>query len=89
MRLLDARSSGGLNRPFGVALGNGRPNGDDLTVRQLLHLTTVPDNQDVVDAAWLKRRPTRGRLARLVALIADTKPDFAAGSSWACPKTDS
>ena len=60
------------------------PYGDEVTVRQLLrHTSGVPDNQDAVDAEFLKGNMTRSWSPReLVALVADKKPDFAAGTSW-------
>ena len=66
------------------------PYGDDVTVRQLLNLTSgVPDNQGPVEAEFLKGNMTRSWSPReLVALIADKKPDFAPGTSWAYSNTN-
>jgi D-alanyl-D-alanine carboxypeptidase len=66
------------------------PYGDDVTVRQLLNLTSgVPDNQGRVEAEWLKGNMTRSWSPReLVALVADKKPDFAPGTSWAYSNTN-
>ena len=66
------------------------PYGDDITVRQLLNLTSgVPDNQGPVEAEFLKGNMTRSWSPReLVALVADKKPDFAPGTSWAYSNTN-
>jgi D-alanyl-D-alanine carboxypeptidase len=66
------------------------PYGDDVTVRQLLNLTSgVPDNQGPVEAEFLKGNMTRSWSPReLVALVADKKPDFAPGTSWAYSNTN-
>ena len=66
------------------------PYGDDVTVRQLLNLTSgVPDNQGPVEAEFLEGNMTRSWSPReLVALIADKKPDFAPGTSWAYSNTN-
>jgi D-alanyl-D-alanine carboxypeptidase len=66
------------------------PYGDKVTVRQLLNLTSgVPDNQGPVEAEWLKGNMTRSWSPReLVALVADKRPDFAPGSSWAYSNTN-
>jgi D-alanyl-D-alanine carboxypeptidase len=66
------------------------PYGDHVTVRQLLNLTSgVPDNQDPVNAEFIKGNMTRSWSPReLVALVADKKPDFAPGSSWAYSNTN-
>jgi len=66
------------------------PYGDRVTVRQLLNLTSgVPDDQDFVDAEFLKGNMTRSWTPReLVALVADRRPDFAPGTSWAYSNTN-
>lgn len=66
------------------------PYGDHVTVRQLLNLTSgVPDTQYAVEAEWLKGNMTRSWSPReLVALVADKRPDFAPGSSWAYSNTN-
>jgi D-alanyl-D-alanine carboxypeptidase len=66
------------------------PYGDHVTVRQLLQLTSgVPDNQGPVEAEWLKGNMTKSWSPReLVALVADKKPDFAPGASWAYSNTN-
>jgi D-alanyl-D-alanine carboxypeptidase len=66
------------------------PYGDDVTVRQLLNLTSgVPDNQGPVEAEFLKGNMTRSWSPReLVALVADKKPDFRPGTSWAYSNTN-
>ncbi|HEY6694199.1 MAG TPA: serine hydrolase domain-containing protein [Solirubrobacteraceae bacterium] len=66
------------------------PYGDHVTVRQLLQLTSgVPDNQGPVEAEWLKGNMTKSWSPReLVALVADKKPDFAPGTSWAYSNTN-
>jgi D-alanyl-D-alanine carboxypeptidase len=66
------------------------PYGDKVAVRQLLNLTSgVPDNQGPVEAEWLKGNMTRSWSPReLVALVADKRPDFAPGSSWAYSNTN-
>jgi len=66
------------------------PYGDHVTVRQLLNLTSgVPDDQDFVDAEFAKGNLTRSWSPReLVALVADKKPDFAPGTSWAYSNTN-
>jgi D-alanyl-D-alanine carboxypeptidase len=66
------------------------PYGDRVTVRQLLSLTSgIPDNQDAVDAEFLKGNMTRSWSPReLVALVADKKPDFAPGAGWAYSNTN-
>jgi D-alanyl-D-alanine carboxypeptidase len=66
------------------------PYGDRVTVRQLLNLTSgVPDNQGPVQAEWLKGNMARAWSPReLVALVADKKPDFAPGTSWAYSNTN-
>src|SRR4051794_18071423 len=66
------------------------PYGDRVTVRQLLNLTSgVPDNQDPVNAEFLKGNMTRSWTPReLVALVADQPPDFPAGHGWAYSNTN-
>ena len=66
------------------------PYGDHVTVRQLLQLTSgVPDDQGPVEAEWLKGNMARSWTPReLVALVADKKPDFAPGTSWAYSNTN-
>jgi D-alanyl-D-alanine carboxypeptidase len=66
------------------------PYGEHVTVRQLLNLTSgVPDTQGFVDGEWLKGNMTRSWSPRkLVALVADKKPDFAPGTSWAYSNTN-
>jgi D-alanyl-D-alanine carboxypeptidase len=65
------------------------PYGDHVTVRQLLNLTSgVPDNQEWVDAEFIKGNMTRSWSPReLVALVADKRPDFKPGTSWAYSNT--
>ena len=66
------------------------PYGEHVTLRQLLNLTSgVPDNQDAVDAEFIKGNMTRSWSPReLVGLVADREPDFAPGSSWAYSNTN-
>ena len=66
------------------------PYGDHVTVRQLLQLTSgVPDDQGPVEAEWLKGNMAKSWTPReLVALVADKKPDFAPGTSWAYSNTN-
>jgi D-alanyl-D-alanine carboxypeptidase len=66
------------------------PYGDRVTVRQLLNLTSgVPDNQHFVEAELLKGNMTRTWSPReLVAVVANEKPDFAPGTSWAYSNTN-
>jgi D-alanyl-D-alanine carboxypeptidase len=66
------------------------PYGDQVTVRQLLNLTSgVPDNQDPVNAEFLKGNMTRSWTPReLVALVAHQPPDFPAGHGWAYSNTN-
>ena len=66
------------------------PYGEHVTVRQLLNLTSgVPDNQGPVEEEYLKGNMTRSWSPReLVALVADQKPDFAPGTSWAYSNTN-
>jgi D-alanyl-D-alanine carboxypeptidase len=66
------------------------PYGDHVTVRQLLQLTSgVPDDQGPVEAEWIKGNMTKTWTPReLVALVADKKPDFAPGTSWAYSNTN-
>ena len=66
------------------------PYGDEVTVHQLLQLTSgVPDDQAFVEAEWLKGNMTKTWSPReLVALVADRKPDFAPGTSWAYSNTN-
>jgi D-alanyl-D-alanine carboxypeptidase len=66
------------------------PYGDRVTVRQLLNLTSgVPDNEGPVQAEWIKGNMTRSWSPReLVALVADEKPDFPPGTSWAYSNTN-
>ena len=66
------------------------PYGDQVTLRQLLnHTSGIPDNQDAVDAEFLKGNMTRSWSPReLVALVADRQPDFAPGAGWAYSNTN-
>jgi D-alanyl-D-alanine carboxypeptidase len=66
------------------------PYGDHVTVRQLLQLTSgVPDDQEFVEAEWIKGNMAKTWSPReLVALVADRKPDFAPGTSWAYSNTN-
>jgi D-alanyl-D-alanine carboxypeptidase len=66
------------------------PYGDHVTLRQLLnHTSGVPDNQDPVDAEWLKGNMTHSWTAReLIAYAAGKKPDFAPGAKWAYSNTN-
>src|SRR3954471_11454067 len=66
------------------------PYGDRVTVRQLLNLTSgVPDNQDPVNAEFLKGNMTRSWTPReLVALVAGKRPDFRPGTGWAYSNTN-
>jgi D-alanyl-D-alanine carboxypeptidase len=66
------------------------PYGDHVTLRQLLSLTSgIPDNQEAVDAEFLKGNMTRSWTPReLVALVADKQPDFAPGAGWAYSNTN-
>ena len=66
------------------------PYGGDVTVRQLLNLTSgIPDNQGPVEAEFFKGNMTRSWSPReLVALVAEKKPDFAPGTSWAYSNTN-
>jgi D-alanyl-D-alanine carboxypeptidase len=66
------------------------PYGDHVTVHQLLQLTSgVPDDQEFVEAEWLKSATAKTWSPReLVALVADKKPDFAPGTSWAYSNTN-
>jgi len=66
------------------------PYGDHVTVHQLLQLTSgVPDDQKFVEAEWLKGNMDKTWTPReLVALVADKKPDFAPGTSWAYSNTN-
>jgi D-alanyl-D-alanine carboxypeptidase len=66
------------------------PYGDQVTVRQLLNLTSgVPDHVGLVEAEWLKGNMTRSWSPReLVGLVAGKKPDFAPGTSWAYSNTN-
>ena len=66
------------------------PYGDRITLRQLLNLTSgVPDNQATVEADYLKGNLTRSWSPReLVAVVAQQKPDFAPGTSWAYSNTN-
>src|SRR4051794_3680366 len=66
------------------------PYGDQVTLRQLLNLTSgVPDHVGLVEAEWLKGNMMRSWSPReLIALLADKKPDFAPGTSWAYSNTN-
>jgi D-alanyl-D-alanine carboxypeptidase len=66
------------------------PYGDHVTLRQLLQLTSgVPDDQEPVEAEWIKGNMAKTWTPReLVALVADKKPDFAPGTSWAYSNTN-
>jgi D-alanyl-D-alanine carboxypeptidase len=66
------------------------PYGDHVTVRQLLQLTSgVPDDQEFVEAEWIKGNMAKTWSPReLVALVADKTPDFAPGTSWAYSNTN-
>jgi D-alanyl-D-alanine carboxypeptidase len=66
------------------------PYGDHVTVRQLLQLTSgVPDDQEFVEAEWIKGNMAKTWSPReLVALVADKKPDFAPGTAWAYSNTN-
>ena len=66
------------------------PYGDRVTVRQLLQLTSgVPDDQGPIEAEWLKGNMRKTWSPReIVGLVADKKPDFAPGTSWAYSNTN-
>jgi D-alanyl-D-alanine carboxypeptidase len=66
------------------------PYGDHVTVHQLLQLTSgVPDDQEFVEAEWIKGNMAKTWSPReLVALVADKRPDFAPGTSWAYSNTN-
>jgi D-alanyl-D-alanine carboxypeptidase len=66
------------------------PYGDHVSVHQLLQLTSgVPDDQEFVEAEWIKGNMAKTWSPReLVALVADKKPDFAPGTSWAYSNTN-
>ena len=66
------------------------PYGKHVTLRQLLNLTSgVPDNQDAVDAEFIKGNMTRSWSPReLVGLVAGRRPDFAPGTGWAYSNTN-
>jgi D-alanyl-D-alanine carboxypeptidase len=66
------------------------PYGDHVTLRQLLsHTSGVPDNQEPVEAEWLKGNMTHSWAPRtLVAFVAAKPQDFASGTSWAYSNTN-
>jgi D-alanyl-D-alanine carboxypeptidase len=66
------------------------PYGDHVTLRQLLsHTSGVPDNQEPVEAEWLKGNMTHSWAPRtLVAFVAAKPQDFAPGTSWAYSNTN-
>jgi D-alanyl-D-alanine carboxypeptidase len=66
------------------------PYGDQVTLRQLLsHTSGVPDNQEPVEAEWLKGNMTHSWAPRtLVAFVAAKPQAFAPGTSWAYSNTN-
>jgi D-alanyl-D-alanine carboxypeptidase len=66
------------------------PYGEQVTLRQLLsHTSGVPDNQEPVEAEWLKGNLTHSWAPRtLIAFVATKEQDFAPGTSWAYSNTN-